>query len=255
MNETPPGQLESALEPILSIEDALKFLSLEIVLLNGDGYWTRASDYNIYQHLDGRFHLIPHDCNETFRVPGPPGSRVNGTGGMRRLPGQRPNRQRRGVIDRTVQLMDTNQDGLISREEWIREARTFDRLDRNDDGFLSLNERPARFGRGRGRGPGGPRPTIDLDPLIGINDLDKPLRSKLLAVPALREKYMGYVHDIATKWLDWERLGPIVKSYQALISADVEIDTRKLETFEAFKAGNEAFRSFAEQRRTSLLNQ
>ena len=41
-----------------------------------------------------------------------------------------------------------------------------------------------------------------------MNDESKPLRSKLLAVPALRARYLSYVRDIAEKWLDWKTLGP-----------------------------------------------
>ena len=69
---------------------------------------------------------------------------------------------------------------------------------------------------GRGFGPGGGGPT--LDPLIGLNDPTKPLRSKLLAVPALRARYLAYVRDIAERWLDWKKLGPLARSYQALIA-------------------------------------
>ena len=35
-----------------------------MALVNSDGYWTRASDYSIYQDEKGRFHVIPHDMNE-----------------------------------------------------------------------------------------------------------------------------------------------------------------------------------------------
>ena len=49
-----------------------------------------------------------------------------------------------------------------------------------------------------------------LDPLIGLDDEPKPLRSKLLAVPALRAQYLAYCKQIATKWLDWKTLGPLV---------------------------------------------
>ena len=205
LNETPPDRLEAALEPILDVEGVLKFLAVDIVLLNGDGYWTRASDYNIYQDPDGQFHLVAHDGNETFRVPGARGR--GGRRGARAGFGPRGGRGGRG-------------------------------------GF---------GGRGGRGGRGGPRATIDLDSLVGLDDPGKPLRSKLLAVPALQERYMGYVRDIATKWLDWERLGPIVERYRALIAADVEADTRKLESFEDFQRGAEAFRSFAEQRRAFLL--
>ena len=93
-----------------------------------------------------------------------------------------------------------------------------------------------------------------LDPLIGLNDASKPLRSKLLAVPALRAKYLAYTKEIATKWLDWKTLGPLVTKYHALIEADVKVDTRKLDSNESFDAGVEALRVFAERRRATILN-
>jgi spore coat protein CotH len=55
LNETPTDKLEAALKPILDIEGALKFLALENVLINSDGYWTRASDYLIYRDEKGHF--------------------------------------------------------------------------------------------------------------------------------------------------------------------------------------------------------
>jgi hypothetical protein len=69
LSETPVDQLEKALEPILDVDGALKFLALEKALINSDGYWARASDYNLYQDTNGRFHLVPHDVNETLREP------------------------------------------------------------------------------------------------------------------------------------------------------------------------------------------
>ena len=117
-----------------------------------------------------------------------------------------------------------------------------------------------RYGRtsGRGgRGMFGAPATAELDPLIGLDDTTKPLRSKLLAVPALRERYMSYVRDIAQKHLDWKTLGPRVQQLQALIAEDVKNDTRKLYSTEAFKAetdGDErSLKNFIEKRRAYLL--
>lgn len=67
LNETPADELEAALEPILDIDGALWFLAVDVALVNSDGYWTRASDYNIYQDAAGKFHILPHDMNEAFR--------------------------------------------------------------------------------------------------------------------------------------------------------------------------------------------
>ena len=58
-----------------------------------------------------------------------------------------------------------------------------------------------------------------------INDAAKPLRSKLLAVPALRERYLAYVRDIADRWLDWRVLLPMVRQWQALIEPDVTVES------------------------------
>ena len=119
---------------------------------------------------------------------------------------------------------------------------------------------PPPNGSGEPGGPGGMRmggPGMggpELDPLIGLADATKPLRSKLLAVPGLRTKYMGYVRQIATKWLDWNTVGPLAQRYQALIADDVRKDTRKLDTFEAFESGVGGLKTFTERRRTFLLN-
>ena len=94
---------------------------------------------------------------------------------------------------------------------------------------------------------------MELDPLVGLTDSSKPLRSKLLAVPALRQRYLEYVRDIAEQWLDWQKLEPMAAQYQALIAADVKTDTRKLDSFEAFQGGIARLRSFVDQRRAFLL--
>jgi hypothetical protein len=108
---------------------------------------------------------------------------------------------------------------------------------------------------------------VELDPLIAASDTSKPLISKLLAVPALRQRYLGHVRDIAEKWLDWNKLGPIATQYHALIAEEVKADTRKLDSTEAFLKGltedvtSEGFgrgsiglKNFADQRRAYLLN-
>ena len=53
--QTPPDKLEAALAPIFDIDGALKFLAVEVALVNTDGYWTRASDYSLYQDDKGVF--------------------------------------------------------------------------------------------------------------------------------------------------------------------------------------------------------
>jgi len=110
---------------------------------------------------------------------------------------------------------------------------------------------------------------VRLDPLVAANDANKPLISKLLAVPSLRVRYLSYVRDIAAKWLDWNKLGPIAQQYHSLISAEVKADTRKLDSFGDFEkslasdsqggfrgpgGGSISLKNFADERRAYLLN-
>ena len=86
----------------------------------------------------------------------------------------------------------------------------------------------------------------------------------------MRARYLGYMRDIAEKWLDWKRIEPVAKSYQALIAEDVKKDTHKLYSFEAFQNGlttdveeqggrgprrTMSLKSFVEQRRAFLLSE
>jgi len=73
LEQTPPEKLEAALAPHLDVDTALRFLALDVVFVNGDGFWTRASDYSIAEDAQGRLRVIPHDMNETFSFGGGPG--------------------------------------------------------------------------------------------------------------------------------------------------------------------------------------
>ena len=176
LNQTPLDQLEAELDPILDIDGVLRFLALEVALVNSDGYWTRASDYYIFLDPDGRFHVVPHDFNEAMGAEG-------------------------------------------------------------------------------GRRRGG---NVRLDPLVALNDSTKPLRSRLLAVPELRERYLAYVRDIAENWLDWDEIGPIATGLHEMIADDVNRDTRKLYSTRAFNQGldgeGNSLKNFFDQRRAYLLS-
>ena len=103
----------------------------------------------------------------------------------------------------------------------------------------------------------------DLSPLVAQNDATKPIISKVLAVPALRARYLGYVREIADKSLDWKVVRPIATQYRELIADDVARDTRKLFSTDEFlrttaddPAADPApgtLRSFFEARRAFLL--
>ena len=120
--------------------------------------------------------------------------------------------------------------------------------------FHDANEMFSEVGRG---GPGGGG--LRLSPLVAQNDANKPIISKILAVPALRARYLDVVRQIAEKSLDWNSIGPVVARYRDLIAADVARDTRKLYSTDEFlrgtsgDGGDGTLRGFLEQRRAFLL--
>jgi hypothetical protein len=142
----------------------------------------------------------------------------------------------------------TNNDGY-----WTRGSDFAIYLDPAGKFHILVNDVNEAFG-GVGGGfatNGGP---FGPDPLVGMNDSSKPLRSKLLAVPALRAKYLAYTREIATKWLDWKVLEPLVTKYQGMIAADVRADTRKIYSFQEFEEGPILLKQLADRRRAMILS-
>jgi spore coat protein CotH len=248
LNETPTDQLEAVLKPICDLDGLLWFLALDVALINGDGFWTRASDYSLYLDDTGKFHFIPHDMNEAFHP-------ASGPGGFGPPP--------LGVI-----LPAPLQNQLKLTEVQKKEAGAIQtEIDAKLEQLLTVEQRKQWNGMkanpfgGGGAGSRG----IDLDPMVGFTDARKPLRSKVLAVPKLRTQYLANVKTIAEKSLDWKTLGPIVAGYRKLIEQEIEADTKKLETFEAFQhstaddatkptARDYPLRAFADLRRKYLLD-
>jgi len=194
LNETPAKDLPNAIEPILNVDGVLRFLAIDVAVVNSDGYWTRASDYSIYLEPFGLFHIIPHDMNEAFRG------------------GHRP--------PHPVEDIDVDKDGKLSAEEF---------------GPTDIGPLPSGgiFGRTRPPGGGGHGDST-LDPLVGLDNERMPLRSKLLAVPQYRTRYLQYLRTIAEKSLTHKNLSPVIAHYRELMDAEVKIDTRKMSSHDAF---------------------
>ena len=131
------------------------------------------------------------------------------------------------------------------------------------DANETLRETEGGFGGGQGG-------VIELDPFAGADDERKALLSRLLAVPALRTRYLTYMKDIATNWLDWKKVEPMITAWTTMIGPDVKTDGHKLFPYAKFVStitkddenpgfgpagGPElSLKSFFEKRRAYLLN-
>lgn len=339
LNETPPDKLEEALKPILDIDGALWFLALDVALVNGDGYWTRASDYSLFLDAKGRFHVIPSDMNEAFHPAGGPGMGPPGMGpggrGFGPMIAGRPGELFPPFAQQMLRMTDEQKKSLEKVQKDVDDRLAKLLTPEQNKQLQEMRERgpggfgPPGFGPGGpggfgppggpagpagfgppggpggfgppGGGPGGPGGPqggpgfpggppggpggfgppgfgpagfgppgmggggVELDPLVGLNNSRMPLRSKLLVVPALRQRYLDHVRTIADKSLDWKNLGPVVARYRELIAKEVQADTRKLDSTEAFlrltadnatepgRGREMSLRAFADARRKYLL--
>ena len=243
LNQTPQDQLISKLEPLLDIDSVLWFLAYDVAFINSDGYWTRASDYSIYLDPKGKFHIIPHDMNESFTAMHSGG----GPGGGRGGPGGRGGR--RGGFGGPPQ----GRPGGPPR------------------GGPGGPPQGGPGGPPRG-GPGGPpqggpgdaqQPTengsgFELNPLASMTDRF-PLRSKLLAIPELKAKYLKHLESIASNDLSSETFEPLVAKFKEVIQKEIKKDTRKLMSNSAFekatkKGSRTGLNKFAAERAEYLLN-
>ncbi|TWU03428.1 CotH kinase family protein [Neorhodopirellula pilleata] len=141
---------------------------------------------------------------------------------------------------------------------WVRASDYSIFLDKKDQFHFIPHDMNEAF-RGAGGGPGGRRggpgggfgrpdseiaerddrprtAPLELDPMIAAEDSDKPLRSKVLAVPKYREQYLANVRQIAEESLDWNNIGPFVQTQANLIDDAVKTETRKLGSYESFRS-------------------
>ena len=77
---TPDAELVEKLPSLLNIDQVLWQLAVSNVFMDDDSYIHKGGDYTIYQDVNGRFHLVPHDNNESMRFA-PGGRRGGGPGG------------------------------------------------------------------------------------------------------------------------------------------------------------------------------
>ena len=97
--------------------------------------------------------------------------------------------------------------------------------------------------------------------MIGLDNERMPLRSRLLNIPEYQQQYLQNLRELA-QIMQWENLGPQVAQMRDLIEAEVELDTRKLSSLEAFRTATDdrggaespGLKAFVDQRSEYLLN-
>jgi Ca2+-binding EF-hand superfamily protein len=130
---------------------------------------------------------------------------------------------------RLFQLLDTNHDGKISREEFSRAAEIFDQLDRNQDGFLDAKELMAPLPGQDGEEMERPAPRIQRPAADGLPAAGHPGRQM---IERIVDKIMSADADGDGK-LSMAEAPRFLKRHFAKVdtNGDGFIDREELETF------------------------
>lgn len=76
--------------------------------------------------------------------------------------------------------------------------------------------------------------TANWSPTYNFNASNKPVLSRLLSVPELRQRYMSHYRTVLRD-INWDTLGPVFAAHRALIDAAVQADPKKLYSYTLFQ--------------------
>ena len=93
-----------------------------------------------------------------------------------------------------------------------------------------------------------------LSPVIGSTGTNRPVISKLLAVPELRQRYLAHVRTILEERFNPTYMTAMVNRYHALTAQAVAEDTKKSFTLAAYTNALTALKSFVTNRYVFLTN-
>jgi len=93
-----------------------------------------------------------------------------------------------------------------------------------------------------------------------IDNPNRPVLVRLMEIPRLRARYVAHLRTLVEESFNWDAMGPLATDMHNLIAEEVELDTKKLFSTNAFydnlenASGNvPGIRQFVEERRDFLL--
>lgn len=95
---------------------------------------------------------------------------------------------------------------------------------------------------------------VSWDPFFHANDTRFPLLNKLLAVPAIRQRYLAHYRTILNEVYNPEFLNPLIDEFVSKIDSAVAADTRKTFVQSSFTAAVTAMKQTIAQRSDFLNN-
>lgn len=92
-----------------------------------------------------------------------------------------------------------------------------------------------------------------LDPMHYEDNENRPIISKFLSNPELRQRYLAHYRTIIEERFNPDYLNTLIEHYKSVISDDVELDTKKGYTFAAFETDITALKAHIQDRYDYLL--
>ncbi|GGH09149.1 CotH kinase family protein [Paenibacillus segetis] len=207
-------------EKYIDVEEALKYIALNVVTNNTDSYiGSTKQNYYLYED-DGVFSVLPWDYNMAFGGLG--GGGMGGFGGRG---GQRTDAQNNDTSTDTT-TTDNNNDGMVPPD--LPEG--FDA-----DGMVPP-DLPEGFDAGNFGGMGGSSHLLIDEPTQGAV-AERPLVAKLLEVDEYKEMYHNVIKQAVEGFLANDTFTARVNEISAMISSYVKADPTAFYTYEEYEQG------------------
>lgn len=223
------------IEKYIDVDEMLRYFAVNTALVNLDSYQGNMKhNYYLYEQ-NGVFSIIPWDYNMSFGGFGAGGGRIAGGNG------------------------ENQADVTTNMEKPV--AQNNGQPDQTGDGGMQQQR-----GGGVDMGMGMSGNLINdsainfsvTTPVSGTTIEERPLLKALLSNDEYRDKYEGYLEELATTYLTEEYVQSITKKLAVLLTTYVEADPTKFSTTEQFLEaveGENSLPEFAKQRSESILKQ
>lgn len=223
------------IEKYIDVDEMLRYFAVNTALVNLDSYQGNMKhNYYLYEQ-NGVFSIIPWDYNMSFGGFGAGGGRIAGGNG------------------------ENQADVTTNMEKPV--AQNNGQPDQTGDGGMQQQR-----GGGVDMGMGMSGNLINdsainfsvTTPVSGTTLEERPLLKALLSNDEYRDKYEGYLEELATTYLTEEYVQSITKKLAVLLTTYVEADPTKFSTTEQFLEaveGENSLPEFSKQRSESILKQ
>ena len=223
------------IEKYIDVDEMLRYFAVNTALVNLDSYQGNMKhNYYLYEQ-NGVFSIIPWDYNMSFGGFGAGGGRIAGGNG------------------------ENQADVTTNMEKPV--AQNNGQPDQTGDGGMQQQR-----GGGVDMGMGMSGNLINdsainfsvTTPVSGTTLEERPLLKALLSNDEYRDKYEGYLEELATTYLTEEYVQSITTKLAVLLTTYVEADPTKFSTTEQFLEaveGENSLPEFAKQRSESILKQ